>query len=50
MLGYGIARGPLECLRDMAAVDRLKNVRVNLLISAALAALAVIGLGVLVSR
>jgi phosphatidylglycerol---prolipoprotein diacylglyceryl transferase len=50
LFGYGIARGPLECLRDTAAVDRLRNVRVNLLISAALAALAAIGLGVLVSR
>lgn len=50
VLGYGIARGPLECLRDAAAVDRVLNVRVNLLISATLAALAVVGLGVLASR
>lgn len=47
VIGYGIARGPLECLRDVAATDRVQNVRVNLLISGALAALAAAGLGLL---
>ena len=50
VLGYGMARGPLECLRDEAAVDRLRNVRVNLLISAGLAGIALLGLGILAGR
>lgn len=50
VLGHSILRAPLECLRDVAGVDRVGHIRVNLLVSTSVAALATAGLAVLASR